>query len=139
MRRGGILGTAIAGCMVAGPVGAQALFQESFEKGAGGWTRENQATVSDIARRPGGKSLLIKQWKDEEQNSVWLSPAIKNPGKPVKISFWAADNYLRQRDFSYAAAVDGKTYSRLGGMQFAGFNANIDARLEKWREFELTP
>ncbi|MBI4474000.1 MAG: hypothetical protein HY646_15130 [Acidobacteria bacterium] len=26
----------------------------------------------------------------------------------------------------------------LGGIQFGGFNANVDARPEKWREFTLT-
>ena len=29
-------------------------------------------------------------------------------------------------------------YSRLGGIQFGGFNANVDARPVKWREFVLT-
>jgi len=92
----------------------KALLQTSFDKGAEGWTKENQAFVSDISRRKGTKSLLIKQWKDEEQNSHWLSPPIKNPGKPVKISFWAADNYRVQRDFSYAAVVDAVSYDQDG-------------------------
>ncbi|MDP6356499.1 MAG: hypothetical protein QF473_15415 [Planctomycetota bacterium] len=30
-----------------------------------------------------------------------------------------------------------KPYSRLGGIQFGGFNANVDARPVKWREFVL--
>jgi len=85
----------------------EVLFQDSFEKGAVTWEKQNQAFVSDsIIRRPGTKSLLIKQWNDEDSNSWWLSPIIKNTGKPVKISFWAADNYYTCRDFSYAACVN---------------------------------
>lgn len=61
-----------------------------------GWTKGSQAFVSDIGRRNGTRSLLIKQWKDEEQDTHWRPPAIKNPGKPVKLSFWAADSYLKQ-------------------------------------------
>ena len=90
------------------------LLQTSFDNGAQGWAKENQASLSDISRRKGTKSLLIKQWKDEEQNSHWLSPPIPNPGKAVKISFWAADNYRVQRDFSYAAVVDVVSYDKEG-------------------------
>jgi len=48
------------------------LLQASFENGAANWTKHDQAFLSDIARRPGAKSLLIKQWKDEEQaQTIW--------------------------------------------------------------------
>ena len=55
---------------------------------------------------------MIKQWDDKEQGSHWLSPAIQNLKKPVVISFWAADNYLKQTDLSYAAVVDAVAYQK---------------------------
>jgi len=82
------------------------LFQDSFANGAGTWTAKDQAVISDISRRPGTKSLLIKQWKDEEADSCWVSAPLKNPGKSVTISFWAADNYHTCTDFSYSACVN---------------------------------
>ncbi len=85
---------------------AQELGQWSFSDGAKDWTAVNQATVSDVARRPGGKSLLIRQTKDEEANSAWLSPVLANPGKPVRVSLWSADNYDTQQDHSYAASFE---------------------------------
>ena len=90
------------------------LLKTSFEDAAKGWTAKDQASVSDISRRKGGKSLLIKQWKDEEQGTQWLSPEIANPGKSVLISFWAADNYFKQTDFSYAAVLDAVDYDKDG-------------------------
>ncbi len=85
---------------------AQELGQWSFADGTKGWTAVNQATVSDISRRPGGKSLLIRQHADAEANSAWLSPVMANPGKPVCVSVWAADNYETQQDASYAASFE---------------------------------
>ena len=67
-------------------IAAQDLGQWSFADGAKDWTSVNQATVSDINRRPGGKSLLIRQHADSEANSAWLSPVMANPGKPVRVS-----------------------------------------------------
>lgn len=95
---------------------AAPLFKTDFSSEAelNGWTKENQASVSEISRRPGARSLLIKQYRDEEQNSHWLSPDIQNPGGPVKISFWAADNYRRLTDFSYAATVDVVDFDKEG-------------------------
>lgn len=92
--------------------GGEPLFQASFEDNAKGWTQTNQAQVSDVSRRTGTKSLVIRQTKDEEQDSAWLSPAIKSPGKPVKISFWAADNYYLCQDCSYAACVNAVSYDK---------------------------
>jgi len=92
----------------------QPLYETSFKDGASGWTLNDQAFLSEISRRKGTKSLLIKQWDDKEKESFWLSPAIKNPGKPVAISFWAADNYLKMTDFSYAAVVDVISYDKAG-------------------------
>lgn len=84
------------------------LFQSSFDKDieVRAWMGSRQATLSNISRLNGTKSLKISQWRDEEKDSSWLSPEIKNPGKPLKISFWAADNYYVQKDASYAAVVD---------------------------------
>ena len=93
---------------------AAVLFQESFEHGAAGWTATDQAVVSDISRRPGGKSLVIKQWKDSEWDSAWLSPAMANPGKPIKFSFWAVGNYLTCTDFSYSGCMDVVNYAKDG-------------------------
>lgn len=109
--------TAIPICiLILGALSApgETLFQDTFDKGAGAWTATNQASVSEISRRPGTKSLLIRQNTDEEQTSAWVSPAIKSPGKPVKISFWAADNYFKLTDFSYAACVDVLSYDQAG-------------------------
>lgn len=76
-----------------------------FASGAQGWTPAGQATVSDTARRAGTKSLKISQQKDEEKDSAWLSPVIKSDGKAVKVCLWAADNYTKQPDYSYSAAI----------------------------------
>ncbi len=95
--------TLIAGV---GSNAAEVLYETTFADGGKDWTAINNATVSDITRRTGGKSLLIKQLKDEEADSAWLSPVLKNPGKPVKISLWGADNYDAQKDFSYSAAFE---------------------------------
>ncbi|MFZ4776326.1 MAG: hypothetical protein ACOYM3_13220 [Terrimicrobiaceae bacterium] len=83
----------------------QELGSWTFGDGAQGWTGQNQAVVSDLARRPGTKSLQIKQTKDAEQDSAWLSPILKSRGKPVRVCFWAADNYVVQQDLSYSAAI----------------------------------
>jgi len=102
---------------VTGPglLAGEVLFQTSFANGAKGWTGRDQALVSDISRRKGTRSLLLRQWRDEEQKSRWLSPAIQGPGRAVKISFWAADNYRRCQDFSYSACVDVLDYDAKGG------------------------
>jgi len=96
----------LIGCVASSS--AAALFKADFSSQAElkGWTKENQASVSEMSRRQGTRSLLIKQYRDEEQNSHWLSPNIKTPGGPVKITFWAADNYRKLTDFSYSATVD---------------------------------
>jgi len=85
---------------------AEVLYETALTDGAKDWTAVNHATVSDVARRAGGKSLLIRQTKDEEADSAWLGPVLKNPGTPLRLSVWAADNYDVQRDFSYAAAFE---------------------------------
>jgi len=77
----------------------------TFADGAQGWTGQDQAVVSDIARRPGTKSLQIKQTKDAEQDSAWLSPILKSTGKSVRVCFWATDNYVKQPDLNYSAAI----------------------------------
>ena len=92
--------------LAAGGINAQELGQWSFADGAKGWTAIDKASVSDVARRPGGKSLLITQFKDAEADSAWLSPVLKNPGKPVCVSLWTANNYVNQKDPSYAAAFE---------------------------------
>ncbi|MFM8633900.1 MAG: hypothetical protein ACKOEX_03665 [Planctomycetia bacterium] len=82
------------------------LGEWSFSDGPAGWTPVNNAAISDVARRPGGKSLVIRQTSDAEADSAWLSPVLKNPGAAVRIGVWAADNYDTQKDFSYAAAFE---------------------------------
>ncbi len=85
---------------------AGALYETSFADGGKDWTAVKNATVSDVSRRPGGKSLVIGKTKDDEVDSAWLSPVLKNPGTPVRVSLWAADNYGAQKDPSYAAAFE---------------------------------
>jgi hypothetical protein len=85
---------------------AAALYETSFADGGKGWTAVKNATVSDVSRRTGGKSLVIGKTKDDEVDSAWLSPVLKNPGTPVRVSLWAADNYGAQKDPSYAAAFE---------------------------------
>ena len=85
---------------------ADALYESNFADGGKDWTAVKNATVADVARRTGGKSLVIGKTKDEEIDSAWLSPVLKNPGKPVRVSLWAADNYGAQKDPSYAAAFE---------------------------------
>jgi hypothetical protein len=93
---------------------AKPLLQTSFEKGSEGWNPTGTATLSKLGRLPLAQSLVIKQSKDEEQNSRWLSPAIKSPGQPATISFWAADNYTRCNDISYSACVYVINYGKDG-------------------------
>jgi hypothetical protein len=105
----------LAACLMAAAAGLYAadaprpdgvLGQWSFAEGAAGWTPVNNATVADVARRPGGKSLVVRQTNDAEADSAWLSPVLKNPGAAVRIGLWAADNYFTQKDFSYSAAFE---------------------------------
>ena len=92
--------------LVMQPLAAQELGNWSFADGGKDWTAVNQATVSDFNRRPGGKSLRIRQTKDDEANSSWLSPVLANPGKPVLVRLWSAYNYDNQHDASYAASFE---------------------------------
>ncbi len=85
---------------------ATVIYATDFADGAEGWDAIHQAEVSDVARREGGKSLLIKQWEKGEDDSAWLSPVLEDPGAPVRISVWAADNYLETKDFSFSAAFE---------------------------------
>jgi hypothetical protein len=114
---GWIIATAVLAALPGDAQEEKVLFQATFakEKEMAGWAANNQATVSDVTRRQGTRSLLIRQWKDAEQDSQWLSPVISNPGAgAVKISFWAADDYRRQADFSYAASLDTVTVDGAG-------------------------
>ena len=98
-------------CAAAAAVSACLLFSADFP----GWTPEGaKASLSDASRVPGEKSLRIEQYDDSEQNSAWLGPVMKNEGKPVLISFWGADNYLKQTDGSYAGTVDVIEYGKDG-------------------------
>ncbi len=121
-------------CAAGGLSGGE-LGQWTFADGPQGWTAAGQANISEIVRRPGTKSLRISQSKDSEQDSAWLSPIIKSDGKPVRICFWAADNYTKQPDYSYSAAIglscdgaDGKP----GVVQTWEQIPWDDARLEQW-------
>jgi hypothetical protein len=97
----------IGGALFAATAGAaDSLYETTFADGGKEWTAVKNATVSDVGRRPGGKSLVIHKTKDDEIDSAWLSPVIKNPGTPVRVSLWAADNYSAHKDPSYAAAFE---------------------------------
>ena len=61
------------------------LLESRVTDSAQGWQPKGEALLSDITRVPGGHSLLLKQWADDQQESHWLSPEIANPGKPVTI------------------------------------------------------
>jgi hypothetical protein len=98
--------TILASMLIMSAIQAQELGQWSFSDGVAGWTAVNNARVSDFARRPGGRSLVIRQDTDAEADSAWLGPVLANPGTPIRISVWAADNYDAQKDFSYAAAFE---------------------------------
>ncbi len=100
-------------------VRGEALYESSLADGGQGWTAVHNATVSDVARRPGGKSLVIRQLQDFEADSAWLSPVFKNPGTAVQVGLWGADNYDVQKDFSYAAAFELVACDAKGG-QLAG-------------------
>lgn len=95
---------ALSVCLAEGA--SDAIYESGFADGGKDWTAAGNATVSDVVRRPGGKSLLLRQTNDEEANSVWLGPVLKNPGKPLQVTLWAADNYDVQKDLSYAAAFE---------------------------------
>ncbi len=101
-----LLGIALSIQAGAWAASAGTLYETSFADGGKDWTAVKNATLSDVARRPGGKSLVIGKTKDEEVDSAWLSPVLKNPGTPVRVSLWAADNYSVQKDPSYAAAFE---------------------------------
>ncbi len=97
----------ITGLSVMTAAGADGvLYESSFADGAKDWMAVHNAAVADVARRPGGKSLVIRQTADAEADSAWLSPVLKNPGGLIKVGLWGADNYDVQKDFSYAAAFE---------------------------------
>lgn len=94
------------------------LYQARFHKDAEGWQPIGYSTWSASARVPGKTGALrVSRNSDVEakQETKWISPVIPLKGKSVKVSFFAADNYLVQQDFSYSAhiavkscTVDGK-------------------------------
>ncbi len=108
------------GTAVAAEDGANMLYETTFADGAKGWQAVHQAEVSDLARRPGGKSLLIKQWEEGQDDSAWLSPVFEHPGTPVRISVWAADNYIDTKDFSFSAAFELVPCDRAGELTGSG-------------------
>jgi hypothetical protein len=133
---------------------AEVLYETAFTDGAKEWTAINNATVSDAARRPGGKSLRIRQTTDAEADSAWLSPVLKNPGVPLRVGLWGADNYDTQKDFSYAAAfelvpcdVDGKLTANGGDWtwlpwedkrQIPQFRHTLTREGLQWKYYEAT-
>ena len=84
----------------------QILFQEDFSKGSKGWISYKNAEEKQVSRRPGSKSILIRQTNNEDAESYWLSPLITHKGGPVTISFWAAANYKICPDFSINRIFD---------------------------------
>ncbi|MCJ8330577.1 MAG: hypothetical protein MJH11_11400 [Lentisphaeria bacterium] len=110
--------------------GEKVLMKANFSSGATGWKMNKKATLSDISRTKGAKSLVIHQENDDDAKSSWTSPPMKNPGVPIKVSFWTADNYTKCPDFTYAAQAaivnldkKGKT-SRVDSIIFANWDAN---------------
>ncbi|MBE6371720.1 MAG: hypothetical protein E7055_06560 [Lentisphaerae bacterium] len=84
------------------------LYQTRFLNGPAGWTSEGNCDWSLTARVPGKTgSISVRRMNDTDADNTtrWLSPAIDIGGKRVKVSFFAADNYLVQQDFSYSAHV----------------------------------
>ena len=87
--------------------GEKMIFESDFSGGVNDWQKQGQADDSTSSRIPGGKSIKI--WRNNEDDdkiqTSWVSPLIKTEGKSALVSFWAADNYLVQPDFTYSAAV----------------------------------
>lgn len=84
------------------------FYQNRFTADDANWKREGNAYWSRTARVPNlTGSLAVSRNNAEEAGNVtrWLSPAIPVQKRAVKVSFFAADNYLVQQDFSYAAHV----------------------------------
>ena len=66
------------GILLATPAGAaNALYESNFANGGKDWTAVDNATVSDVTRRPGGKSLAdIGQSFETVQNRTLVKPPI---------------------------------------------------------------
>ena len=90
------------------------LLETAFADNAAGWEKKNQAFLADAGRRPGTKSIVLGQSKNEDSDSAWLSPAIPNPGRPIRVSFWAVPDYIRCPDFTYSTTVNIVSYDRDG-------------------------
>lgn len=97
-----------------------ALLESDFKDGASGWSPIENAHVSDVARRTGGKSLQIRQTKPGEEVSAWLSPVLSSTRPAVRVSLWAADNYDTQQDPSYAASFEVVPCDKDGKLTSAG-------------------
>jgi hypothetical protein len=98
----------ICGALISASVfGENMVYKSDFNLKADDWQKQGQADLSSVSRTPGGKSIKI--WRNNEDDDKietwWVSPLIKTEGKGAIVSFWAADNYLVQPDFSYSAAV----------------------------------
>jgi len=103
-------------------IAAEPMVQYRFERDTQGWTAHGNAELSASGRIPDHHSLSIAQWDDADRDSHWLSPLVQSPGEPVIISFWAADNYQRCNDYTYAATLDALDYNA-DGKHTGGSNA----------------
>ncbi|OQA84866.1 MAG: hypothetical protein BWY31_02275 [Lentisphaerae bacterium ADurb.Bin242] len=88
------------------PMPPKVIYETRFRSDASGWNPAGDCAWSDAARVP-GQTGSLRIWRNTEpeadRTTKWTSPVIPAGGKAVKVSFWAADNYLMQQDFSYAA------------------------------------
>ena len=84
------------------------FYQKRFKFNHAGWKAEGNSRWSKVARVPGETgSLMVSRNNAKEAGNVtrWISPEIPVQKHAVTVSFYAADNYLVQQDFSYAAHV----------------------------------
>ncbi len=89
--------------------GETVLYEYSFQNGPENWQSSGNASWSPEARRPGKNGSLVLRFEQEKDSlPAWRSPVLKLDGRAVKIGFWAADNYLRQQDYSYSAGISVK-------------------------------
>lgn len=140
-------------CLVMFLQGSEVIYQASFAKNPDGWISKGNASWSRMARRAGCGSLVVAFEKASDALPVWQSPVIPLKGSAAKISFFAADNYLQQQDYSYSAGFsvkasdqNGITSAELGKVYTEWDNSLVSpymwgVRTEKnliWKYYELS-
>ncbi|MBQ9770885.1 MAG: hypothetical protein IJW23_03575 [Lentisphaeria bacterium] len=133
-------------------ISGEIIYQNNFAASPENWTAKGNAAWSRAARKNGCGSLVIAYEKDNDSLPSWQSPVIRLNGKAVKISFYAADNYLQQQDYSYSGGFsvkacdkNGNTSAELGKVYTEWDNSLVSpymwgVRTEKnliWKYYEL--